>query len=199
MHTFFFNCDIFSFSGMLLLLTPLFKYMFLHPSPSSEHLMVSSYLHTSLLSLAESLSREEDKSQAKLLLQALTNLLPLSPTLNHNSTLTLINHIEVIVHYFLIFFILYIYCSIVFFRDRCPRIVYVPFFSETGKALVYGWRQGYGGSYGWCLSGTLLQVGGNESLFWLSAELFVWAGPLPSQGSVTRHHCLSTSSLILFL
>ena len=53
-----------SFSGVVLLLTPLFKYMFLHPLPSSEHAMVSSYLHSSLLSLAESMSVGKQRHQS---------------------------------------------------------------------------------------------------------------------------------------
>ena len=97
----YFSCNFYvlflllSFSGVVLLLTPLFKYMFLHPLPSSEHAMVSSYLHSSLLSLAESMSVGKQRNRSKLILRALKNLLPLSPSSSHQSVLILSSNVQV--------------------------------------------------------------------------------------------------------
>ena len=85
---------LFSFGSVLGLLTPLLKYLFLHPCPSPDHQMVSSQLHPALPTLTEAQLVGEER-QPTLLLQTLTDFISLSPTATPQNILTLSNHLEV--------------------------------------------------------------------------------------------------------
>lgn len=86
----------FSFKNVLHHLNPVLKYFLLHPSPSSEHIMASSYLHTSLLSLVETLhTQDSEGSPSVLLLDMLTSLLPLTPAHSNQCLLIFSKQVQV--------------------------------------------------------------------------------------------------------
>ena len=116
---------IFSFESMLQLLTPFMKYLLLHPSPSSVHIVsLASHLHTSLLLLVEHLYDEQCMESSTLLLRVLTSLLPLKPTTNSQFILILANQIEVTLFCVLLLKFLNLSCleiGILVVQDRCHR------------------------------------------------------------------------------
>lgn len=79
-----------SFEDVLRLLNPLFKYILVHPTPSSDVIVTASHLYTSLLTMAQS-----DDYPSLPILRILTALLPLTPTHSQQHILTLSNRIEV--------------------------------------------------------------------------------------------------------
>ena len=68
-------------------MTPFIKYLLLHPSPSPEHILTASHLHSSLLTLAQTTPPHPTLGQAPslLILRTLLHILPLAPT--HNDQL----------------------------------------------------------------------------------------------------------------
>lgn len=79
-----------SFEDILQLLNPLFKYILMHPTPSSDVFITASHLYTSLLTIAQS-----DDCPPLPILHILIALLPLTPTHSHQHILTHSNRIEV--------------------------------------------------------------------------------------------------------
>lgn len=79
-----------SFEDVLRLLNPLFKYILVHPTPSSDIIVTASHLYMSLLTMALS-----DDYPSLPILRILTALLPLTPTHSQQHILTLSNRIEV--------------------------------------------------------------------------------------------------------
>lgn len=67
---------------LLQLMTPFIKYLLLHPSPSPEHTLTASHLHSALLTLALATPPHptHGHTPSLLILCTLLHLLPLTPT-----------------------------------------------------------------------------------------------------------------------